>query len=87
MTQERLTDQEHRKNLAAAYGWRQLLRDMAGTVVIPIALVFVSPKWAAYSIIPCCIAFVVLVRVAMRRREPLLDPGYRRLRRDRGFRR
>jgi hypothetical protein len=71
-------DTEHDKNLAAAYDWMQLIRAMAGTVMIPIALVFVSPRWAAYAVIPCGIALVVLTVVAMRRRAPFLRPEYRR---------
>ena len=74
-------DEEHEQNLAAAYGWQHLLRAMVGTVAIPIVLLFVSPRWAAYLAIPCAIGLAFLVRAAMRRREPFLRPEYRRLRR------
>ena len=73
-------DEEHEKRLAGAYGWRHLFRAMVGTVAIPLVLVLVSPRWAAYVSIPCVIAFVALIRVAMKRREPLvLAPGYDRM--------
>jgi|RhiMetdeSRZDD1v2_1073273.scaffolds.fasta_scaffold477155_3 hypothetical protein len=74
--------QQHDKNLAAAYGWSQLFRGMVGTVIIPLVLVvWVSPRWAAYSLIPCGIALFILVVVAIRRKEPLLRPEYRALQR------
>jgi hypothetical protein len=77
-------DQQHDKNLASAYGWAKLFRGMLGTVIIPIVLVvLVSPRWAAYLLIPCGIALGILVFVAIRRREPLLRPEYRRLQRHR----
>jgi hypothetical protein len=62
MTRKESTEEErkHERNLAAAYGWMHLLRDMVGAFPVPIALVLVSPRWAAYSLVPCGITFFVL---------------------------
>jgi hypothetical protein len=79
MTERELTDEQrraHEKHLAATYSARRLIRDLGGAVLIPLALLFVSPRWAAYSLVPCGIAFIALLRLTLRRQSgiPWLKP-------------
>ena len=62
-----ISERSHDERLAAAYWWGRIGRGLGGAAMIPMILLFVSPRWAALALVPCGTALLVFSRMAWRR--------------------
>jgi len=62
-----ISERSHEERLAVAYWWGQIGRGLGVCLLIPVILLLMSLRWAAFALVPCGTAFVVFCWLGWRR--------------------